>query len=403
MSLVPGVDISGHAGFETSPAFGQLAVEVRAVQGLLQRLHQQPRVSGDEGDTLATLLDELPNSFSKETLPGNIGIVRFGEDAVSVAIRAEMDALPIVEQTGHSWASINGAMHACGHDVHMAAFVAVARTVAAMTRPPVPFVGFLQPREEHGDSGARDIVRAGALERHKVAAVIGTHLQPALDSFAYSCTPGPVNAAADAFRLTLNGAPSHGAYPHHSSDVVLAASAFVMSCQQIVARNIDPTLSAVLTVGTINGGGSPNAIPDEAILTGTIRTMSEAQRIMIHERLHEIADGIATAHGCLARVEISRGEPILRNDPEIAAEIGRQLASEGNELREFRSYGADDFAFYTSSARTVMIFAGTSAASGNLHTSTFSPDGAAVHRVAVAMLTGYFSAARVLHQRGEID
>jgi amidohydrolase len=396
MSSPTGTDTSSKEGFDGSSAFDLLSVEVRAVEGLLRRLHQQPRLSGVEDDTLAILMEEIPSSFRKETLTGNIGIVRHGDDGVSVAIRAEMDALPIVEKTGLPWASKNGAMHACGHDVHMAAFVAVARTIAAMTPSPVPFVGILQPREEVGESGARDVVRAGVLDKHQVGAVIGAHLQPALDSLAYSCTPGPVNAAADEFKLTLTGVPSHGAYPHHSSDVVLAASAFVMSCQQIVARNIDPTLSAVLTVGTINGGGSPNAIPSQAILTGTIRTMSESQRQMIHERLRQIAGGVATAHDCTARIEINSGEPVLKNDPEIAVEIGQHLASRGNELLEFRSYGADDFAFYASTARAVMIFAGTHAASGNLHTSTFVPDDAAVHRVAAAMLTGYLAAARVL-------
>lgn len=398
MSSLPGTETSGQPGVEASSAFDVLSLEVVAVQGLRKRLHQEPRVSGDECHTLSTLMDELPSSFRKETLAGNIGIVRYGDDGTSVAIRAEMDALPIVEQTGLPWASNNGAMHACGHDVHMAAFVAVARTVAAMTAPPVPLVGILQPREELGESGARDVVRAGVLKNHQIRAVIGAHLQPALNSLSYSCTPGPVNAAADEFTLTLTGVPSHGAYPHHASDVVLAASAFVMSCQQIVARNIDPTLSAVLTVGTIIGGSSPNAISGEAILTGTIRTMSESQRQMVHDRLRQIADGVATAHDCIARIEISRGEPVLENDPELATAIGRHLASQGNELREFRSYGADDFAFYSSAARAVMIFTGTSAANGNLHTSTFIPDDGAVHRVAAAMLTGYFAAARILHE-----
>jgi metal-dependent amidase/aminoacylase/carboxypeptidase family protein len=122
--------------FNAGAAFARLAIEVQNVEELHRQLHAEPRVSGDEGDTLATLMNELPDSFQKETLTGNVGIVRLGAPGVSVAIRAEMDALPVVEQTGFQWAASNGAMHACGHDVHMAAFVAVARTLAAMMPPP---------------------------------------------------------------------------------------------------------------------------------------------------------------------------------------------------------------------------------------------------------------------------
>lgn len=381
---------------ETEPAFSRLACEVRKVEGLYRHLHANPRVSGDEGDTLATLMNELPAAFDKEILPGNVGIVRIGEVGPAVAIRAEMDALPISEQTGLPWASTNGVMHACGHDVHMAAFVAVARTIASMSPPPAPFVGILQPREEVGDSGAHDVLRAGLLDAHQVSAVIGAHLQPALNSKAYSCTPGPVNAAADEFEIVFAGKASHGAYPHHSSDPLLAASAFVVSCQQIVARNVDPTLSAVLTIGTINGGSSPNAIPERAVVTGTIRTMSEQQRLMIHGRVCQVAQGVAEAHDCAVRSEIRKGEPVLNNDRELAAEVGRRLGVQGHALCDFRSYGSDDFAFYASAAKAVMIFTGTEVGAGNLHASTFVPDGEAISRVATAMLTGYLAAAHLI-------
>ncbi|WP_314195924.1 M20 family metallopeptidase [uncultured Arthrobacter sp.] len=388
------------AAFDIVGAFARLAIEARNVEGLCRQLHAQPRVSGDEGDTLATLMNELPDSFQKEILAGNIGIGRLGGAGVSVALRAEMDALPVVEQTGLAWAARNGAMHACGHDVHMAAFVAVARTVASLLPLPVPLVGILQPREEVGESGARDVLRTGVLAAQRVGAVVGVHLQPALDTLTYSCTPGPVNAVADEFELVISGQPSHGAYPHHSSDALLAASAFVVSCQQIVSRNVDPTMSAVVTVGTIHAGASPNAIPEEATVRGTIRSMSEPQRDMIHTRLRQVANGVATAHACAVRLVIRKGEPILENDAELAVEIGRQLKAQGNSLGEFRSYGSDDFAFYASAARAVMIFTGMPAASGNLHASTFAPDERALSRVATAMLTGYLASAQVLGRSG---
>jgi amidohydrolase len=380
----------------TGHAFARLAAEVQNVDGLYKHLHAQPRVSGEESDTLATLLNELPGSFGKETLDGTIGIARLGGAGLSVAIRAEMDGLPIVERTGLPWAAGNGAMHACGHDINMAAFVAVARTVASLMPLPVPLVGILQPREEVGASGARDVLRAGVLEQQQVGAVIGAHLQPALDSEAYSCTPGPVNAAADEFELVISGHPSHAAYPHHSSDALLAASAFVVSCQQIVARNVDPTMSAVVTAGTIHAGGTPNAIPEEATVTGTVRSMSERQRRMIHHRLRQVAEGVAMAHDCTLRLEISKGEPVLENDGGLAAEIGRRLTAQGHALCDFRSFGSDDFAFYSSVARAAMIFTGVHASGGSLHASTFVPDQQALGRVANAMLTGYLASAQVL-------
>ncbi|HEY3574754.1 MAG TPA: amidohydrolase [Arthrobacter sp.] len=395
--------MSPSEAFNAGAAFARLASEVQNVEQLQRQLHAEPRVSGNEDDTLARLMNELPDSFQRETLTGNIGILRLGRPGVSVAIRAEMDALPIVEQTGLPWAASNGAMHACGHDVHMAALVAVARTLALTVPLPVPLVGILQPREEVGESGAHDVVRSGVLAAQQVGAVVGAHLQPALDSLAYSCTPGPVNAAADEFKLVITGRPAHGAYPHHASDALLAASAFVVSCQQIVARNTDPTMSAVLTVGTIHAGGSPNAIPEEATVTGTIRTMMEPQRQMIHTRLRQVASGVATAHDCTVRLEIRRGEPILENDAELAVGIGRHLGAQGYEVLEFRSYGSDDFAFYASAARAVMIFTGMPAASGNLHASTFAPDERAVGRVATAMLTGYLVSAQVLAGGGTMQ
>ncbi|NWL26622.1 amidohydrolase [Paenarthrobacter ureafaciens] len=402
MPSLPGIIIDRPHGAEAEDAFFRLTSEVEKVTELYRHLHANPRVSGDEGDTLRTLMDELPAAFEKETLPGNVGIVRIGEAGPSVAIRAEMDALPILEETDLPWAATTGAMHACGHDVHMAAFVAVARTIAAMTVSPAPLVGILQPREEVGDSGAHDVLRAGVLDTHDIGAVIGAHLQPALESKAFSCTSGPVNAAADEFKVVFAGQASHGAYPHHSSDPLLAVSAFVVSCQQIVARNVDPTQSAVLTVGTIKGGSSPNAIPDSAEVTGTIRTMSEEQRLMVQRRLREVANGIAAAHDCAVRLEIRKGEPILRNDPELAAEIERLLDGQGHTLREFRSYGSDDFAFYASAARAVMIFTGTEVEAGNLHSNTFTPDAGAISRVATAMLTGYLAAAHILKQHGPV-
>lgn len=377
--------------------FGRLEEELPAAHRLRIELHQHPDLSGHEMRTLETLLANMPRRADCVRLPGNAGVVRIGPRGPSIAIRAEMDALPIVERTGLDWASTNGAMHACGHDVHMAAFVAVARTIAALPAPPAPLVGLLQPREETSPSGALDFVNSSVLTEHEVASIIGAHVQPALDSTAVACNPGCVNAASDEFEITMHGSSAHGAYPHNSRDPLLAASSFVVTCQQIVSRNADPTDSAVVSVGSVRGGGAPNAIPDEATVGGTIRSMSPTQRQMIQDRIREVAEGIALAHGCTADVVIHPGEPSLENDIRLSLSASAILRSAGMDMGEFRSYGADDFAFYGQVAPSLMMFVGTPKTNGQgLHTNGYLPDEDALWRVACSMMAGYLAAAEQL-------
>lgn len=364
---------------------------------LYTRLHREPRLSGHEAPTLRSVLANMPVNAQVQMLPGNAGLVRIGPPGPAVAIRAEMDALPIVERTGVPWASGNGAMHACGHDVHMAALVAVARTLSTRADLPAPMVGLLQPREETHPSGALDFINGGFLEAHQVAAVIGAHVQPALDSTMIACNPGVVNAASDEFVITMHGCAAHGAYPHTARDPLLAAASFVVTCQQIVSRNADPTDSAVVSIGSIGGGNAPNAIPGEAIVGGTIRSTSAQQRDMIRQRISEVADGIAAAHGCTAEVVIHPGEPSLVNDSALAHGTATLLRASGQQLCDFRSYGADDFAYYTAVAPTLMIFVGTPETEGQgLHTDTYLPDSDALRRVAHSMLAGYLAACRAI-------
>ncbi|WP_330229694.1 M20 family metallopeptidase [Nocardia sp. NBC_00508] len=385
------------ASFSWGHVFARLAAEMPAAQALRTELHRHPDLSGAEARTLDTLLAHLPEAADRTRLPGHAGLIRIGPPGPAVAIRAEMDALPIVENTGVEWASTNGAMHACGHDVHMAAFVAVARAIDSLPEPPVPLVGLLQPREETSPSGALEFVNSTVLHDHRIAAIIGAHVQPALKSTAVACSSGVVNAASDEFFVTIHGSPAHGAYPHNSRDPLLAASNFVVTCQQIVSRNSDPIDSAVVSIGSIRAGTAPNAIPDEATVSGMVRTMSAGQRTMIQKRIREVADGIALAHGCTAEVTIYPGEPPLQNNTALARAAARILQDTGNEITEFRSYGADDFAFYAEVAPSLMIFVGTPESRGHgLHASGYLPDDGALWRVACSMLAGYLAAAQSL-------
>ncbi|MFC7032672.1 M20 metallopeptidase family protein [Nonomuraea rubra] len=399
--------------------------ELPAAVALRRELHAVPCVSGEEEPTLRRVLAALPGSVV-EYVAGTGAVVRAGGPGPAVGVRGELDALPIAERTGVPWAAVNGAMHACGHDVHLAAVVALARAVADVVSGDVPGTGpgtvagdagedvaepvdaaeaaeagsgvvpllaVLQPREETFPSGALDVVTSGVLGRHDVRAMIGAHVQPVLPEGTIACTPGPVNAASDEFRVTVKGGEGHAAYPHLTRDPVLAMAQVIVAAQQLVSRVADPMAPTVVTFGTVNAGTAPNAVPGEATARGTLRTMSQEWRRRLHRRFTQVAEDTARAYGCNAVVEIIPGEPVLINDPSLAARTGERLREHGWTVNdELRSCGADDFARYGDVAASLMMFVGVDTESG-LHSPAFLPGDAAVGAVAEALLAGYLAAS----------
>ncbi len=360
---------------------------------LRRELHARPSLSGHEQPTLNQLLEALPGGASAEQVAGGTGaVLRIGGPGPAVGIRAELDALPITEATGVPWAAGAGAMHACGHDVHMAALTALAGALHEVG-PPVPMLAVLQPREEGSPSGALEIIGSGLLQAHQVAAMAAAHVQPVLQAGEVACAPGVVNASADEFFVTMTGSPGHAAYPHLTRDPVLALAQFVVAVQQLVSRNTDPMQPAVVTVGMLAAGEASNAIPGTATARGTIRSVTTQHRDRLHERVREVANGIALAHGCTADVEIARGEPVLDNDPGLAASTAALLTRLGATVTEpLRTCGADDFSFYGGVAPSLMLFVGTGGRPGSgLHTATFLPGDRAVADVADALLAGYLA------------
>ncbi|GAA1678373.1 amidohydrolase [Nonomuraea maheshkhaliensis] len=378
-----------------------LSRELPAAAALRRELHALPRVSGQEEPTLKRVLDALPEG-AVEHVAGTGAVLRIGGAGPSVGMRGELDALPIAEQTGVPWASVNGAMHACGHDVHLAAVLALAAAVAATgaceaqaraTHVLAPLLVVLQPREETFPSGALDVVSSGVLGRHRVHAMIGAHVQPVLAGGTIACAPGPVNASADEFRVTVRGAEGHAAYPHLTRDPVLAMAQVIVAAQQLVSRVADPMVPTVVTFGTVNAGSTPNAVPGEAVARGTLRTMSRKWRERLHERFAQVVEDTARAYGCVAEVEILPGEPILVNDRALAVRAGERLREQGWTVDdELRSCGADDFARYGEVAPSLMMFVGVDTAAG-LHSPGFLPDDDAVGAVAEALLAGYLAAS----------
>ncbi|WP_440065487.1 M20 metallopeptidase family protein [Streptosporangium sp. OZ121] len=376
-----------------------LHAELPAAFQLRRELHAEPCVSGKEEPTLKRVLDALPEGDATERVAGTGALLRVGGEGLAVGVRGELDALPIQEETDVPWASRNGAMHACGHDVHLAALVALTRAVDRV-RAPAPMVAVLQPREETHPSGARDIVDSGALRRNRVGAMIAAHVQPVLATGETACTPGAVNASSDEFTVTVRGQGGHAAYPHLSRDSVLALAQIIVAAQQLVSRDADPMTPTVVTFGSVSAGSAPNAIPGHASARGTLRTMSEPWRHQLHHRFREIAEGVARVHGCEAEVRITHGEPVLVNDARLAEETGCILVDVAHHMpATLRSCGADDFAHFASVVPSLMLFVGTDTASG-LHSPYFLPGDETVTAVAESLLAAYLAATRVIGAGG---
>jgi len=361
---------------------------------LRRRLHQEPRLSGDEDDTTRMMADVL--GLPATYLERGGALLRLGEGpGPAVGLRAELDALPVVEDTGVPWASTSGVMHACGHDVHLAATLAVTRALQAVGTP-CPLVVTLQPREETLPSGAKDIADSPEFAASGVAVMLGVHVQPRLEQGHFAATPGPVNAAADQFTIVVNGLPGHAAYPHLTADPVVAAADLIGTLQHLVSRQVDPTNPTVLTVGSISGGNSPNVVPSSVRMTGILRTFDEHDRVRLHEAISSAAKAVAEVHGCEAEVEVSRGAPVLDNEPELTTAAAIWLERAGlHPAPALRSCGADDFSYYCDAVPSLMVFLGVGApgpGQPGLHHPRFLPPERSVGEVARAMLGAYLGA-----------
>lgn len=398
MTDLLGIDTAGLDALERRALDGLEAHLPEAIE-LRHRIHADPRLGGDEFDTRDEILRALGLPGAQLVQEGFL--LRVGDaDGPSIAIRSELDGLPIQERSEVPWASRrSGVAHLCGHDVHMGALVAVTKTLANLGAP-VPLLAVFQPREEVIPSGAQDFVADPSLLAHDIRAMIGVHLQPAIPGGSISAAAGAINAAADNFDVIVHGRPAHGAYPHLGRDPVLASAAVVQALQQVVSRRVDPMNPSVVTVGRIAGGDSHNAIPSEVSLQGTIRTYSQSDRELVHQLVEQIVRSTAETYGCTAEVRISVGEPVLRNNAELALGLTARLRGNGFiEAAPVRSCGADDFAFFSAHMPSLMVFAGTGDGdphSPGLHHPRFAPDDQSVRNVARVMVLAYIAAARTL-------
>ncbi|MBU6273942.1 MAG: amidohydrolase [Bacteroidetes bacterium] len=356
-----------------------------------RHLHQNPELSFEEVQTSAFVQERLRDL----NIPFTSGIGGYGVVAnlqghrpgPVVALRADMDALPIQEANEVPYASkVPGVMHACGHDVHTASLLGVAALLRSRTQEFSGTVRFLfQPAEEKLPGGASLMIRDGALANPQPQAIYGQHVMPLLPAGTVGFRSGRYMASADEIRLTIRGKGGHAAMPHLNTDAVLIASHIVVALQQVVSRRANPTLPSVLSFGHIIGEGAYNVLPNDVRLRGTFRTMDETWRDQAHALIREIASGTASAMGAICDVEIDRGYPMLFNHPDPTA-LARSTAEAylgPQQVVDLDLWmAAEDFAFYAQQIPATFYRLGTrNEAKGwvsSVHTSTFDVDESAL-------------------------
>jgi amidohydrolase len=286
-------------------------------------------------------------------------------------------------------------MHACGHDVHLAALAALgraARSVAQADGLPTALLAVLQPREEGYPSGAQDVAASAEFAAEQPDAVIGVHLQHQVPPGTVAAAAGTVNASTDGFEIRVEGVGGHAGYPHEAVDPVPVLCQVVLALQQIVSRRIDPTHAAAVSVGALQAGQAANVIPSSAAARGSLRALDPADRAVLRQALREIVEHTCRAHGCRGILTIDEGEPALVNSEPLAEASWPLLRGAGFAVNtSFRSCGADDFSYYASRAPVLMLFVG-SGGTVTLHHPRFLPSDDAVGQVARIMLAGYLAA-----------
>jgi amidohydrolase len=342
-------------------------------------IHQNPELGNREFRTSKLVADRLRELGIETRTPvahtGVVGILKGGKPGRVVALRADMDALPVSEQVDVPFASKArttyngqdvGVMHACGHDAHVAILLGVAETLAGV-RDQIPgtVVFLFQPAEEGApdgeEGGAELMVKEGALDNPKVDAVFGLHVTSRFPVGEIAYTPGAEMAAVDSFRIKVHGKQTHGAYPWLGVDPIVVASQIVLALQTIPSRQLDVSLApSVVTVGAIHGGVRNNIIPDDVEMIGTIRSLDAKMREQLHSRIKRTAQDIAASAGATADVRIDTGYPITYNDPKLTERMAPTFRRLTNNVEIVRpTLGAEDFSFYQQKVPGVFFWLGT--------------------------------------------
>ena len=304
---------------------------------------------------------------------GVIGVLRGAEGDKTIALRADMDALPLNEENDVPYRSkVKGVMHACGHDAHVAMLLGAAKILAKIKDELKGNVKLIFQPAEEGGNGAERMIKEGALDDPKVDMIYGLHVWSQIESGRVGIKEGPLLAATGSFSIEVYGKGGHGAYPHQAVDPIVVASSIVVALQSIVSRNVDPIDSAVVSVCTFRAGKAFNVIPDKAFMAGTYRALRKETLNLVVRRIREIADHISRAYGATCDVQTRDITPPTINHPEatkIAKEVAMSIVGEGNILIPSVSMGGEDFAFYLERVPGAFILLGT----GNSEKGTMNP------------------------------
>ena len=375
-----------------------ISKNLNTIIDLRHQIHQYPELGNREYKTAKLVAEHLRSlGIEVETdiaYTGVVGVLKGNKPGPVVAVRADMDALPVTEETDLSFKSTVkttyldkevGVMHACGHDIHTSVQLGVASVLASMKRSLPGTVKFIfQPAEEGpppGEEGGADLMlKEGVFDNPKPSAVFGLHTHAALAVGELGLTIGPAMAAVDQFIITIKGKQSHGAYPHKSVDPIIMATEVVTAFQTIRSRSLSPLEPSVVTVGIIRGGERFNIIPEEVHLEGTVRTYNPEVQDMVEKRMNEILKGITLAYGGSFELNYDRGTPATINNPELCKQmiptLERVVGKDNLKMMD-PVMGGEDFALFANEGpgiyyRLGVVKPGTT--SGWIHTPTFRAD-----------------------------
>jgi hippurate hydrolase len=350
------------------------------ITGWRRDIHAHPELLYDVHRTAASVAEKLKAFGCDEVATGLgrtgvVGVIRGrrpgGDSGRVIALRADMDALPIEEATNLPYTSTNpGKMHACGHDGHTAMLLGAAKYLTETRNFAGTAVVIFQPAEE-GGAGAKAMIDDGLMDRFRIEEVYGMHNFPGLPVGEFSIRPGPLMAAADRLSIEIEGFGGHAARPHLAVDTVLVGAQIINQIQSVVSRNVDPLQSAVVSICMFHAGTTDNVIPQTAQLHGTARSLTPAVQELLEKRLHEVVEGTAKLYGARAKLTYTRGYPVTTNHERQTA-FAASVASEivGRERVDADMppvMGAEDFSFMLQARPGAFIFVGNGDSAGLHH------------------------------------
>src|SRR5436305_6418261 len=350
------------------------------IQAWRRDIHQHPELLYDVHRTAAFVADRLREFGCDEVVTGLgktgvVGVIKGKKRASNgdlkvIGLRADMDALPIAEETNLPYASKTpGKMHACGHDGHTAMLLGAARYLAETRNFAGEAVVIFQPAEE-GGAGAVAMIKDGLMDRFGIEQVYGMHNGPGIPVGNFAIRPGAIMAGGDAVMINIEGLGGHAARPHKCIDSVLVGSQLITAQQSIVWRSVDPLDSAVISMCEFHAGNARNVIPQTAELRGTVRTLTPEVRELIEKRVHEVVAGVAQITGAKIDLVYERGYPVTVNhasQTDLATQVAKQVAGEANVLDMPPLMGAEDFAYMLESRPGAFIFCGNGDSAGLHH------------------------------------